>query len=127
MTSPNRKILCVDDDEDTCEILSVFFKDYQLTLAHTYQDALTKSLSGGFDVVLMDSHLPDGSGIDLCKEIREADASLPIVFYSADAQAANIEEAMLAGANAYLTKPVTPDEVGRAIEQVLNHPTEDSV
>jgi CheY-like chemotaxis protein len=119
MTSPSRKILCVDDDEDTCEILSLFFKDYQLTLAHTYQDALTKSLAGGFDVVLMDSHLPDGSGIDLCKEIRESDKDMPIIFYSADARSDAIEEAKRAGANAYITKPVVPDEVAQAIEKLV--------
>jgi DNA-binding response OmpR family regulator len=120
MTSPYRKILCVDDDEDTCEILSISLKEYELVLAHTYQDALTKALSGGYDAILMDSQLPDGSGIDLCREIKEADNNLPIIFYSANAYAHQVDAAMQAGATTYLTKPMTPEAVGKAIEQVLS-------
>jgi DNA-binding response OmpR family regulator len=120
MTSPNRKILCVDDDEDTCEILSIYLKNYQMTLAHTYQDALTKALSGDYDAILMDSQLPDGSGIELCREIKEADRKLPIIFYSANAYEYQIDEALKAGATTYLTKPLEPEAVGKAIEQVLS-------
>jgi DNA-binding response OmpR family regulator len=120
MDNPNRRILCVDDDEDTCELLSFFLRKYELILAHTFADAVTKALSGTFDAILLDSHLPDGSGIDLCKQIRESDINAPIIFYSADAFPKRIEEAMEAGATKYLVKPLSPDDVEKAIEKLLS-------
>jgi DNA-binding response OmpR family regulator len=121
METSKRKVLCVDDDEDTCEMLSVVWRnsDYQLTLAHTVAEALTRALTDEFDLILLDSHLPDASGIDLCRQIREADQQTPIIFYSADAYPKHINEALEAGANLYLTKPLSPDGVGKAIDQLL--------
>jgi DNA-binding response OmpR family regulator len=120
MKTAGRKILCVDDDEDTCEILSLVLKEYDLVVAHTYQDALTKALSGSYDAILLDSQLPDGSGIDLCREIKESDSHIPIIFYSAHAYEHQIDAALQAGATTYLTKPLAPEAVGKAIEQVLS-------
>ena len=121
MENTKRKVLCVDDDADTCEILSVTWRSspYELTLAHTYAEALTRALEGDFDVILLDSHLPDGSGIDLCKEIRESDPQTPILFYSGDTLPSRIEEAMEAGATRYLKKPLSPDGVEKEIEKLL--------
>lgn len=115
-----RRVLCVDDDEDTCEVLSIYLKNYELILAHTFADALSKALSGSFDAILLDSHLPDGSGLDLCKQLRESDIDAPIIFYSADALPERINEAKRAGANEYLVKPVMPDDVEKIIGQLLN-------
>jgi CheY-like chemotaxis protein len=115
-----RRVLCVDDDADTCELLSFSLPAYELTLAHTFADAITKALSTDFDAILLDSHLPDGSGIELCKQIRESDPGIPIIFYSADAFPEQIDEAMEAGATKYLTKPLSPDGVGKEIEQLLS-------
>jgi DNA-binding response OmpR family regulator len=117
-----RKLLCVDDDADTCEMLSVAWgrSKYELTLAQTYAEALSRALEGDYDIILLDSHLPDGSGIELCKEIREADQQTPILFYSADAQSAHIEEALEAGATTYLKKPLAPDDVEQEIEKLLS-------
>src|SRR5262249_3819925 len=53
-----------------------------------------------------DNWLPDGSGLDLCREIRRADANTPIVFLSAAAYARDHEAAMEAGGSAYLHKPL---------------------
>lgn len=119
MENPSRRILCVDDDEDTCELLTFFLKGYELILAHTFADAVTKALSGAFDAILLDSHLPDGSGIDLCRQIRESNLNTPIIFYSADAYPKRIEEAMQAGATKYLVKPLSPADVEKTIEQLL--------
>jgi two-component system phosphate regulon response regulator PhoB len=117
-----RRVLCVDDDTDTCEIMSIAWQNsyYELALAHTYAEALTRALEGNFDVILLDSHLPDGSGIDLCQQIREADQQTPIIFYSADAMPKHIEKAMEAGATTYLTKPLSPDGVEQEIEKLLD-------
>lgn len=59
----------------------------------------------------MDSWLPDGSGLDLCKRIREFDQGTPIVFYSAAAYEADRESALQCGAQAYLVKPSQTTEL----------------
>src|SRR4051812_13981371 len=82
----NERILCVEDDEDTCELLSFSLgkAGYEVVSAYTFADGLAKALSGSFKVILLDSHLPDGSGIELCKQIRETGSHTPVIFYSAD-------------------------------------------
>jgi DNA-binding response OmpR family regulator len=119
-------ILCAEDDKDTCELLSFVLgsSGYEVVPAFTFADALTKALDRKFDIYLLDNKMPDGSGVELCKQIREFDTETPIIFYSADAFPREIEEAMQAGANDYLVKPVDMDSVKVKIKEVYNkvHP-----
>jgi two-component system, OmpR family, response regulator RegX3 len=121
MEEAKRRILCVEDDDDTCEMLTLALQmsGYEVVSAQTFADAITKALSSEFDAYILDSRLPDGSGVDLCKEIREFNSHTPILFYSADAYPKEIEEAMSAGAQAYMVKPIDPMEVERNIRELL--------
>jgi CheY-like chemotaxis protein len=121
MPSYKRRILCIEDNEDSCEILSILLSraGYEVVLAQTAADALNKALTDDFDVLLLDNHLPDGSGLELCKQIREVNHHTPICFYTSDAFPKQIEEAMQAGANAYLVKPVFSDDIERTVKQLL--------
>jgi DNA-binding response OmpR family regulator len=122
MEETKRRILCVEDDEDTCEMLTLALQlsGYEVVSAHTFADAITKALAADFDAYILDSRLPDGSGVDLCKEIREFNNHTPILFYSADAYPKEIEEALSAGAQAYMVKPIDPQEVERNIRELLH-------
>src|SRR4030095_12539871 len=122
MEEAKRRILCVEDDEDTCEMLTLALQlsGYEVVAAHTFADAITKTLTGHFDAYNLDSRLPDGSGVDLCKEIREFNSDTPILFYSADAYPKEIEEAMSAGAQAYMVKPIDPLDVERNIRELIH-------
>ena len=113
MEEKKRRILCAEDDEDTCALVThVLGKaGYEVVSAYTYADAITKALSVDFDCYLLDNGLPDSTGVELCKEIREFDEKTPIIFYSGDAFPREIEEALNAGANEYLVKPVDPKEL----------------
>ncbi len=75
------------------------------------------------DVLLVDLHLPDGSGLELLRWMRATPQlqSLPAVVVSADATRAQQDEAMAAGATAYLTKPVRIDQALRLIDAMLTH------
>jgi CheY-like chemotaxis protein len=101
-------ILCVDDNPDTLELLSVILKPrgYLVATTNSHTIGLIKARSGAFNLIILDVNLEDGSGIELCKEIREFDKEVPIIFYTADAQPKSIEAAMKAGAQAYLKQPV---------------------
>jgi DNA-binding response OmpR family regulator len=98
-------ILCVDDDLDTCEILQVSHPEIRFTFAHTFVSGLELIRHDIFDLYLLDNRLPDGSGLDLCREIRKTDTNTPVVFLSAAAYAQDHQQAMEEGASAYLDKP----------------------
>lgn len=102
-----RRVLCVDDDEDTCSMLCGLLGliDCQASTAATAAEALELIGHGRFDLYLLDNWLPGGSGVELCRKIRESDKSTPIVFYSGAGLESEREEALAAGAQAYLVKP----------------------
>lgn len=121
MQRSKRRILCIEDDEDTCEMLTFALQSsgYEVVSAQTFADGLSKALTDGFDTILLDSHLPDGLGIELCEKIRGFKSRTPIIFYSGEARPDCIEMAMKAGASAYLVKPIDPLEVEQTIAGLL--------
>jgi DNA-binding response OmpR family regulator len=107
MQPHTRRVLCVDDDQDTCTMLSglLGLVDCQVVTAATAAEALGLMARERFDLYLLDNWLPGGSGVELCREIRRADPATPIVFYSGAGLESEREEALAAGAQIYLVKP----------------------
>src|ERR1051325_7494824 len=105
-----RWVLCVDDDIDTCVLMafSLARSGYLVETAHSIEEALRQARQKEFVLYSIDSRLPDGSGIELCKHIRQFDPHTPILFYSGAAFPEEIQKAMNAGAQAYLVKPTDP-------------------
>jgi DNA-binding response OmpR family regulator len=73
-----------------------------------------------FDLYILDSWLPDRSGFELCRLIREFNQRTPILFCSAAAYARDIREAIRAGAQEYLVKPVIPDELRQVVARLIS-------
>jgi CheY-like chemotaxis protein len=121
MQSFKPRILLVDDNADSCEIVTIWLTEagYEVVLAHTTAEALNKTLTGGFDLLLLENHLPNGSGLELCQQIRMVNNYTPICFYTCDSLPKQIEAAMRAGANAYLVKPVFPADLEQVVRQLL--------
>jgi DNA-binding response OmpR family regulator len=101
------RILCIDDHEDTSEMLKLILsqEDYEVTVALTAEEALQLAESGDFDLYVLDKHLPDGSGLELCPKLNQLTPGVPCLFYSGDAYAIHRSEALAAGAHAYVVKP----------------------
>lgn len=116
-----RSILCVEDDIDTCELiaLSLGLSGYKVEAAHSVKDALWKAREEHYSLYSIDTNLPDGSGVELCRQIRAFDPTTPIIFYSAAAFPSQIEKAMRAGAQAYLVKPTDPAVLTKTIDCLL--------
>jgi DNA-binding response OmpR family regulator len=116
-------VLCIDDDLDTCEILEVSLgmSGYKVAVAHSVEEGLCKARKEHFSLYSIDSHLPDGSGVELCKQIRKFDLSTPIIFNSANAFAEEIKKALDAGAQAYLIKPTDPFELTKTVESLITN------
>jgi DNA-binding response OmpR family regulator len=88
--------------------------------AASVSGALGMAEAADFDLFVLDSLRPDGTGTDLCKYIRERNNSTPILFYSAMAFEQDKHEALLAGAQRYLVKPVDFDMLSRTVAEMLN-------
>lgn len=111
MAASKKAILCIEDDEDTSEMLAFLLirAGYEVAQAGTVAEGLAPAWQGGFEVTMLDWHLPDGTGIQLCKDIREFDSTTAILFYSGEARSQEVKEATLAGAHGFFIKPVDHD------------------
>jgi DNA-binding response OmpR family regulator len=67
-------VLCIDDHEDTSEMLKLLLsqEDYEVATALTCEEALQLATEREFDLYVMDRRLPDGSGLQLCQDLAEA-------------------------------------------------------
>jgi DNA-binding response OmpR family regulator len=101
------RVLCVDDDEDACEMLSMLLKSQRIdvTCAQSAVDAWPLIRAECFDLYLLDAWLPSVDGFEFCRQIREFDSNTPILFYSGAAYDADKQKGIAAGANAYVAKP----------------------
>lgn len=122
ITQPRPRVLCVDDNEDFCEMLSIQLKLLRIeanTVA-TAAQALWAIQAERFDLYLLDSWLPGVDGFELCRRIRDLDPHTPILFFSGAAYEADKKRALEAGANAYVIKPDLHGLVG-SIKKLLSH------
>lgn len=111
------KILLVEDDLTLGMGIEYSLKNEGFQVKHV--DTLGKARDYGFDVdmVLLDLTLPDGSGYELCKEIREK-SEIPIIFLTACDEEFNVVMGLDMGADDYLTKPVRVRELVARINAV---------
>ena len=107
MSQVKCRILCIDDHDDTSEMLSLILsqEDFEVVTTRTIEEALQQARTGDFDLYVLDKHLPDGSGLDLCAKLNEVTPGVPCLVYSGDAYAIHRSEALAAGAHAYVVKP----------------------
>jgi two-component system sensor histidine kinase ChiS len=115
-----KRILVVNDREDERYIVSHILREYDLVMACDFKEGLHLAQQGGFDLYILDSRLPDKSGVELCRAIRGLDSHTPILLYSAAAYPEDIRGGLEAGAQAYLVKPVSPEELSQAVVQLLS-------
>lgn len=101
------RVLCLDDDKDACEMLSVLMNSYgiEATCVQSSAEAWLKIKKERFDLYLLDAWLPGLDGFEFCRELRELDSNTPVVFYSGAAYDTDKDKGIAAGANVYVTKP----------------------
>ena len=101
------RILYVDDHQDSSEMLKLVLaeSDYEVQIAETVEQAIQMAQTQEFDLYVLDKRLPDGSGMDLCRTLTHLTPGVPCIFYSGDVYEIHRQEAMAAGARAYIPKP----------------------
>jgi two-component system OmpR family response regulator len=107
MAKSKCRILYVDDHEDSAEMLKLMLaaEDYEVHIAQSFEEALDKAQTESFDLYVLDKRLPDGSGTDLCRMLNDVTPGVPCIFYTGDAYEMHRQEALAAGARAYVSKP----------------------
>jgi DNA-binding response OmpR family regulator len=121
MVFPHRRILLVEDHQDTRELFALLLgqRGYAVETATSLSEATELIKTKAFNLFMFDSSLPDGSGVDLCRRVRQFDQATPIVFCSAHAYEADKRSAIEAGAQAYVVKPIDLGALMRSIEELL--------
>ena len=119
-------ILVVDDMTASRYITASWLRrsGHLVTEATTGAEALSVVAARDFDLVLLDVHLPDMSGFEVCERIKadERTSALPVIHVSATyVDAAHKTQGLTRGADAYLTEPVDPGELLATVEAALRY------
>jgi DNA-binding response OmpR family regulator len=107
MSLTKQRILCIESHADTRTMLSTVLGllDYEIVSAQTVAEGIHLASSERFDLYLLGDRYPDGTSIELCRKLRLQDPRTPIVIFSTSTQAAERHQAMLEGAQEYISKP----------------------
>ena len=84
MSTPKKRILCVEDHESMCQLISVILKGYEVISARSKAEAIRLLATEQFDLILLDYYLPDGTGFELCLFIRSSDQKTPLLFVTSE-------------------------------------------
>lgn len=116
-----KRVWIVDDDQEMAKAISMMLEllDCQTTrFLHARTAAQTLLTGERPDMIVLDIHMPEVSGLDLLEFLRRRPEweDLPIVMLSSEAADVTVDEAMELGADGYVMKPVTLEELKKAIE-----------
>lgn len=119
----SRRILVVDDEENIGRSLRMILEreGYQVNAVHSAASLRAFPEKSRIDLFLMDVRLPDGNGVDLLKELQDAEITAPVVMISGHATIADAVAATRAGAFDFLEKPLGRDRVMVAVKNALEH------
>ncbi len=124
MDSTRYRILCVEDNADTCELIRLWLdlapEDFEFVSLTDEREVIDAVKTESIDAIVMDHWLPDVAGVELCKSIRAFDKETPIMFYSGVADRESVENALKAGADHYLTKPAAGNAFMDALRSILH-------
>lgn len=104
MTSTKRpRVLCVEDHEDFCELITLLLADCEVVSARCLIEAIDKASREEFDLILLDYYLPDGTGLQVCRSICAFNNLTPILFVT-ETKAMSALEIKTAGAQGHVKK-----------------------
>ena len=121
----NIRILLAEDDSNLGILLKNYLtaKNYETTLLINGNQALEAFSKESFDLCLLDIMMPEMDGLTLAKEIRLKNPKVPVIFLTAKNQEENIIEGFKSGADDYITKPFSMEELLYRIEAILRRIT----
>ncbi len=118
--SKNMNILIIEDEGDISLILNLMLKKEAINIEHvtTLAKAATQLQQQNPNIVIIDNQLPDGLGIDYIKQIKSNYPLIKIIMITGNADITDKDTALQNGADVFLAKPFTKEQIQAAIESV---------
>ncbi len=123
MVEDQKKIIIIEDEPDTVEMFAEMMRlnGYNVLKSYGGTPAINLISEEKPDAIVLDMMMPDLSGLDVLSQIRENPelAKIPVIVVSAMSMPQDIQAGLDAGASAYLTKPVTYQQLSQAVQKTL--------
>ena len=115
------KILLCEDDENLGTLLCEYLiaKGYDATLCPDGEAGFKEFQKEKFDICILDVMMPKKDGFTLAQDIRQMNSQVPIIFLTARVQKEDVLEGFDKGADDYITKPFSMEELGKRVEAIL--------
>jgi DNA-binding response OmpR family regulator len=116
-------LLVADDDEDVLMLVQLRLarSGYEVVVARDGEEALRLAREKQPDLAVLDWMMPKASGLEVLRALRadEQTASIPVLMLTARASASDIEQGLAAGADDYIAKPFSPQELATRVQSIL--------
>jgi len=121
MTDAKQRILIVDDERSVVQSIALALagEAFEIETVLSGEDALIRTASVKYDLVICDLMMPGLSGLDLLKSLREFRPTMPVLMITGYPTVKTAEESVKMGAFAYITKPFTPADIRSAAARAL--------
>ncbi|HEY0048365.1 MAG TPA: response regulator [Pyrinomonadaceae bacterium] len=118
------RILYIENNQDGGELTAMLKRaenrPYCVLTATTPGDALELIADEPFDLLILEHQLPEMSGVELCRRIRQTDKRTPILFCSGRTRLAECDVSLAAGATEYLVRPIAAEHFIETVRRLLN-------
>jgi DNA-binding response OmpR family regulator len=118
------KILVAEDERDIRELIAftLRYAGYEVSTAANGEVALAMARQEIPDLIIMDVRMPRMTGYDACREIKAGASTqhIPVVFLSAKGQEAEIQSGLDVGAQEYILKPFSPEQLTEVVREILS-------
>lgn len=117
----DKRVLVIEDDPDIADLLLINLQDMGFTTHHAPdgQKGLEQALSGKYEMIILDVMLPKLDGLDVCKQIRQQNKTLPILMLTSRSEEFDKVLGLELGADDYLTKPFSLRELMARVKALL--------
>lgn len=121
MPNSKKKILLIEDDTKVCAFINkgLTERGFEVTIALNGEHGLDWALGSKFSLIIIDIMLPDMNGIEICKQIRNNNQQVPILFLTALGSVENLAHGLDSGADDYLVKPFKFIELTARINSLI--------
>ncbi len=117
------KILIAEDERDIRDLITftLRFAGHEVVATTNGEEAYQRALEDPPDLILLDVRMPRMTGYEACKRIKaeESTSDIPIVFLSAKGQETEVRTGLEAGAEKYILKPFSPDQLTQEVSKIL--------
>ena len=122
MNSP--AVLIIDDEKDLCFLLGNLLRErnYAVTITNNLRDGIEKLKEVNPSILFLDIRLPDGSGLDVIRDIKKQNPRIKIILMSAYDGVNERKQAIESGADLFIAKPLNSDLISRTLQNIQSKP-----